>query len=53
MGSTRTCPACRNHTQSIHHAFRDGEPCPRCGLPTAIAVKVLECQEAHTGTLRL
>jgi hypothetical protein len=53
MGSTRTCPACRNHTQSIHHVFRDGEPCPRCGLPAAIAVKVLECQEARTGTLRL
>lgn len=47
MGSTQTCPACRNHTQSIHHAFRDGEPCPVCGLPAHAAAQVLEFQAAH------
>lgn len=37
----RTCPACDSWTSSVGIAFRDGEPCPYCGLP-AEAVEALD-----------
>ena len=33
----RSCPACDAHTSAIGAAFRDGEPCPYCGLPAEAA----------------
>jgi hypothetical protein len=28
-----TCPGCDAHTSAVGIAYRDGDPCPYCGLP--------------------
>ena len=33
----RDCPACEAWTSSVGVAFRDGNPCPYCGLPADAA----------------
>ena len=37
----RSCPGSNSWTSSVGIAFRDGEPCPYCGLP-AEAVALLD-----------
>jgi len=39
-----TCPGCENHLSSILAAFREGAPCPSCGLPAEAARMVLDAQ---------
>lgn len=36
------CPACGQNVFAILQAFRDGDPCPYCGLPADAARTVLE-----------
>ena len=43
----RSCPACDSHTSAIGAAFRDGEPCPYCGLPAEAAHAIDAAQERH------
>lgn len=38
------CPACDSWTSSVGIAFRDGEPCPYCGLPADTARVVIEAR---------
>lgn len=38
------CPGCGNYLSDILMAFRDGSPCPRCGLPADTARQVLDTQ---------
>ena len=40
----RTCPACDSETSAIGMAFRDGEPCPYCGLPAEAAEAVIRAR---------
>ena len=40
-----TCPACDSETSAIGMAFRDGEPCPYCGLPAEAAEAVMEARK--------
>lgn len=39
------CPACDSETSAIGMAFRDGEPCPYCGLPAESAEAVMEARK--------
>lgn len=39
------CPACDSETSAIGMAFRDGEPCPYCGLPAEAAEAVMEARK--------
>lgn len=39
------CPGCGNYLSDILMAFRDGSPCPRCGLAADTARQVLEAQQ--------
>jgi hypothetical protein len=39
-----TCPGCGNHLSAILAAFREGAPCPNCGLPAEAARLVLDAQ---------
>lgn len=45
----RTCPACDSWTSAVGEAFRDGEPCPYCGLPAAAAHLIDEARERKVG----
>lgn len=38
------CPGCENSLHAILVAFREGDPCPRCGLPADVARQVYEAQ---------
>jgi hypothetical protein len=38
------CPGCENSLSSILAAFREGGPCPECGLPAAAARQVLDAR---------
>jgi hypothetical protein len=38
------CPGCGNYLSDILAAFRDGQPCPRCGLPADTARQVHEAR---------
>ena len=40
----RSCPACDSWTSAVGIAFRDGEPCPYCGLPAEV-VPILDAAE--------
>ena len=39
------CPACDSETSAIGLAFRDGAPCPYCGLPAEAAEAVIEARK--------
>ena len=41
----RTCPACDSETSAIGLAFREGAPCPYCGLPAEAAEAVIEARK--------
>jgi hypothetical protein len=43
----RICPGCDSWTSAIGAAFRDGEPCPYCGLPAEAAHLIDEAQERN------
>jgi DNA repair exonuclease SbcCD ATPase subunit len=43
----RSCPGCDAWTSSVGAAFRDGEPCPYCGLPAEAAHAIDEARERH------
>lgn len=40
MSEKRDCPACNSCTSDNWRAFRDGEPCPHCGLPAGAAREI-------------
>lgn len=40
MSEKATCPSCDAHLSSIYRAFREGAPCPNCGLPAEVAAQV-------------
>jgi hypothetical protein len=40
------CPGCGNYLSDILAAFRDGRPCPRCGLPSETARQVYEARRS-------
>lgn len=43
----RSCPGCEAWTSSVGLAFRQGEPCPYCGLPAEAARLIDEAQERN------
>lgn len=45
MADKMTCPACDAHLSSVLQAFREGDPCPVCGLPADAASAVLAAQK--------
>jgi DNA repair exonuclease SbcCD ATPase subunit len=44
MADKMTCPACDSYTSSILQAFKDGRPCPVCGLSNRAAHEVLDAE---------
>lgn len=40
-----SCPACDAWTSAVGAAFRDGDPCPSCGLPAATAKSIDDARE--------
>lgn len=45
MSEKRQCPACLSWTSGVLAAFRDGLPCPYCGLPADAAANFARAQE--------
>lgn len=41
-----TCPGCDSRTSSVLAAFRNGEPCPYCGLSTRAAAEIEHIRES-------
>jgi DNA replicative helicase MCM subunit Mcm2 (Cdc46/Mcm family) len=44
MADKMTCPACDSYTSDVLRAFRNGEPCPSCGLSNSAAQEVDEAR---------
>jgi hypothetical protein len=42
-----TCPACDSHTSSVLAAYREGGPCPVCGLSAAAGAEILRIQDVR------
>lgn len=40
MSTKETCPGCTSHTSAVFAAFRIGDPCPYCSLPSDAATEV-------------
>jgi DNA repair exonuclease SbcCD ATPase subunit len=47
-----TCPGCDSSTSSIRIAFREGHPCPVCGLP-AHAAREIDAARARGADAKL
>lgn len=43
----RECPGCDSWTSAVGEAFRDGDPCPYCGLPAEAVRLIDEARERH------
>ncbi|MFG3340551.1 hypothetical protein [Glycomyces sp. NPDC048151] len=41
----RTCPGCNSWSSSIGIAWRNGDPCPSCGLSAAAAAEIDEIRD--------
>lgn len=46
MSEKMTCPACTSHTSSVLSAYREGEPCPYCGLTVDATQQILTIQRS-------
>lgn len=43
----RSCPVCEAWTSEVGYAVRDGEPCPYCGTPADLILRIDALREAH------
>ncbi len=41
-----TCPGCNAWTNAVGYAYRDGDPCPECGLPHSATEAVLTARKS-------
>ena len=47
MGDKMTCPSCDSHTSGILAAYRDGQPCPVCGLSPEATAQIEAIQDSR------
>ena len=52
MGDKALCPGCGGYLSSILAAFKEGRPCPQCGLSADAAAAVVAVQ-AQRGDAKL
>lgn len=45
MGERLECPACESETSTVLIRFRDGEPCPYCGLSAAAMAEIFDARK--------
>jgi hypothetical protein len=47
MSDKMTCPVCGSHTSGVFSAAQNGDPCPRCGAPADVILRVDALRETR------